>query len=63
LEDTYFNWIINVFLTGLKHGLFYVNNYLKSNVEQKSKTNGAINVAVGVNGNAISNEMAHDKSD
>jgi len=42
-------------------GSFYVNNYLKSNVEQKSKTNGAINVAV--NGNAISNEMARDKSD
>lgn len=38
-------------------GSFYINNYLKSNVRQKSKINGA------VNDNAISNEMDHSKSD
>ncbi|KYN23397.1 hypothetical protein ALC57_04271 [Trachymyrmex cornetzi] len=54
--------MINAGLFTYMFGSFYVNNYLKSKVEQVSKANGAINGSVSVNGNAISNKMKHDKS-
>ncbi|KAL0109554.1 hypothetical protein PUN28_014547 [Cardiocondyla obscurior] len=47
-------------------GSFYVNNYLKPNVRQESKTNGVTNGTtngVSVNGNANLNKINHNKDD